>query len=46
MNTKFRDIGRVCLRPSARERDPVKLTRKKIAYLVVAGNNNADFTKK
>jgi len=46
MNAKFRNIGRVSLRPSAREREPVKLTRKKIAYLVGAGNNNADFTKK
>jgi hypothetical protein len=46
MNAKFRNISWVSLRPRAREREPVKLTRKKIAYLVGAGNNNADFTKK
>ena len=34
MNAKFRDIDRVSLKPSAREREPVKLTRKKITYLV------------
>ena len=46
MNAKFRNIGRVSLRPSAREREPMKLTRKKIAYLVEADNNNSDVSEK
>jgi len=46
MNTKFRDVGRVSFRPSARERDPVKLTRMKIAYLAGADKSNPEVTKK
>jgi hypothetical protein len=46
MNAKFRDIGRISLRPSVRERDPVKLTRKKIAYLVGADKSNPEVPKK
>ena len=46
MNAKFRDIGRISLRPSVRERDPVKLIRKKISYLTGSGKSNPEVTKK
>ena len=46
MNAEFTDIGRINFRANARERDPVKLTRKKIAYLGGADKNNSDVTKK
>ena len=46
MNAKFRNVGRVNFRPSARERDPVKLTQKKIAYLAGIDKNNPEVTKK
>jgi len=46
MNAKFRNICRVSLRPSAGEREPVKLTRKKITYLVGADKNKSEVTKK
>ena len=46
MNAKFRDVGRVNLRPSARERDPVKLIQKKIAFLAGGDKSNPEVTKK
>jgi hypothetical protein len=46
MNAKFRNIGRINLRFSARERNPGKFTRKKIAYLVGTNKNNITVTKK
>ena len=46
MNTKFRNVGRVNFRPSAREWDPVKLTQKKITYLAGADQSNPEVTKK
>jgi len=46
VNAKFRNISRDSLRPSAREREPVKLTREKITYLVGTDNNDSDVTKK
>jgi hypothetical protein len=46
MNTKFRYVGRVSFRPNARERDPVKLTKKKIAFLARADKSNPKVSKK
>ena len=46
MNTKFRDVGRVNFKASARERDPMKLIQKKIAYLAGIDKSNPEVTKK
>jgi hypothetical protein len=45
MNAKFTDVGRVNFRPIARERDPVKLTQKKIAFLAGPDKSNPEVTK-
>ena len=46
MNTKFRDVGRVNFKASARERDPVKLIQKKIAFLAGTDKSNPKLIKK
>lgn len=46
MNAKFRDVGRVNFKTSARERNPVKLTQKKIAFLTGTDKNNSEVSKK
>jgi hypothetical protein len=46
MNAKFRNIGRVNFRASAKERDPVKLIQKKITDLVGTDKSNPEVTKK
>ena len=46
MNAKFRDVGRVNFRPIARERDPVNLTQKRIAFLAGPDKSNSEVTKK
>ena len=46
MNTKFRDVGRVNFKASARERDPMKMIQKKIAFLAGIDKSNPEVTKK
>ena len=46
MNTKFRHVCRVNFRSSITERNPTKLTQKKIAFLAGADKSNPEVTKK
>ena len=46
MNTKFRDVGRVNFKASARERDIMKMIQKKIAFLAGIDKSNPEVTKK